>query len=87
MNACGGGDALAAAVALCNDDADRNPPADFPPALEGVLLGDALQYLAGVSKMYGELGSGAMFSFVGTALVRALARCEEAATGAGAASV
>mmetsp|Transcript_22450 Transcript_22450/g.45005 ORF Transcript_22450/g.45005 Transcript_22450/m.45005 type:complete len:448 (+) Transcript_22450:228-1571(+) len=69
-------DALAAAVVLCDDDAGGNPPDDLPSALEGVLFGDTLMYLAGLSRMYLELGSRPMFSSVRAALVVALAQCE-----------
>mmetsp|Transcript_22452 Transcript_22452/g.45013 ORF Transcript_22452/g.45013 Transcript_22452/m.45013 type:complete len:378 (+) Transcript_22452:48-1181(+) len=79
-------DALAAAVALCGGAGGGEPPANPPPESGGGSLGDALRFLAGVSKMYQELGGGTVsVSVVRTALVGALVRCEEAAAGAGAA--
>ena len=68
--------ALAAAVACC-DDAIDGPPADLPP-LGNNSLGNALKYLAGISSMYMKLGSeGIPIHVVREALAKALVRCKK----------
>lgn len=63
-------------MACCNDAID-GPPADFPPS-ENVSLGNALMFLAGVSKMYRELGSERVpIPIVRDALTKAFMQCKK----------
>ena len=68
--------ALAAAVACCDDAIDVQP--SDPPLVEDAPLGDALKFLARVSEMYREFGIERVpIPDVREALVKAMVHCED----------